>query len=378
MAIGTATAILGSAVLGGVLGMAGSKKQADAVKDANAAQIEANKPDPRVQAMLYGDDQNGLLNRYQGLLDKPQNAGVATYGQQIDNLVGNYGAGGMVDSMRAAGRLQDSNFAAPTMGAATVNAPQQNGMNLTGSYDKFINGTPGANPYLTGAIQKGINQSTNAFGNMITDAKQATQDVLGGIRGGAVAAGQYGGSRQGIAEGKAIDSMNTQLGRAASQFGQNNTDAAVAAQAGAYDTDSSRALAATQGLGAQQYGVASQNGAQQQGANQANLNAGLTTNALNSANTATGIGASQGLLNTAYGQAGAQDQYDINKATNVNGLLSPYLSKNGTPTQLATPYANNAGAALGGAATGIGLYNQLKSGFTTPDDYSPTYKSGQY
>jgi hypothetical protein len=277
-------------------------------------------------------------------------------------------------------------------------------MDLTGSYDKFINGAPGSNPYLTGAIQKGINQSSNAFGNMVTDAKAATQDVLGNIRSNSVLSGQYGGSRQGLAEGKAIESMNTQLGRAASQFGQNNTDAAVTAQAGAYDADSSRALAATQGLGAQQYGVAGQNAAFQQqaastnyagdlGTHQAqagldstkasnNLQAQLSTNGLNATNVQSGMSNLNGILGGAYTAGQTQDNHALNQATQVNGLLQPYLGQPGATVQ-PTYQGSTAGGLLGGAAAGVGLYNQFNpankpaaNGASSWDSTMASYNSG--
>lgn len=410
MAIATGTAMLGSALagLGGAaLSARGAKKAAE---QQNEAMKEAAKPDPRVDAMLWGKGpQLGLMNRFQGLLDQGQSPAMKAIGDASGQYLQQSAVGDM-GAMRAAshgllGGLQAPQAAGvPTVGpeggqmmwnrGETVNAPSQNGIDLSGSYNSLVNGPAGANPYLTGAIQKGINQSSNAFGNMIHDAKSATQDVLGNIRGGAVIAGGYGGSRQGIAEGRAIDSMNTQLGRAASQFGQNNTDAAVAAQAGAYDADRNRQLAATQGLGAQQYGVASQNASMAQQANMQNQaigtdmskfaaaqtqNAALANaqmgqqnnqfnaqmqqqnNALNTNRTQTGMAGLSGLLGTAYQQAGNQDNYDINRASQVSGLLAPYLTKSNAQPQ--PVYSNSAGAAMGGGLMGLQLAQGLMGGF---------------
>lgn len=448
----------GGALLGGALSSKGAK---DAAKLQNEANANANKLDPRIDSMLFGsgkrtlrdgvtptyemtEDQfgrprrtqtnpasdfntdSGLLGQYRGLMDQPQSDAMKSIGDASGQYLQQNGAADM-NAMRQASMGLMGGISAPQMGASqsngtapvnasvgsmlwnrgeTVNAPSQNGIDLSGSYNSLVNGPAGANPYLTGAIQKGINQSTNAFGNMVSDAKNATSDVLGNIRGGAVIAGGYGGSRQGIAEGKAIESMNTQLGRAASQFGQNNTDAAVAAQAGAYDADRNRQLAATQGLGAQQYGVASQNAsmAQQanmanqaqgnnmsqfnagqlqnasqanaqlgqqnnqfnaglhQQANAANLQAQLGTNQLNTNRTQTGMAGLSGLLGTAYQQAGNQDNFAINRAQQVNSLLAPYLAKNPVP-QAPQVYANSAGAALGGGLMGLQFGQGLASLF---------------
>ena len=432
------------ALLGGYMSSKGAK---DAAKQQNEANANANKLDPRIDSMLWAqptrslragvtptwemvEDANGgkprrvqtnpdsdfemskggLMEQFRGYLDTPQSEAMKQFGDASGQYLQQSGVGDM-GAMREASHGLLTGLQAPQAAAApqvnaqngamlwnrgeSINAPAQNKMNLTGSYDSLINGPAGANPYLTGAIQKGINQSSNAFGNMITDASKATQDVLGGIRGGAVLAGGYGGSRQGIAEGRAIESMNTQLGRAASQFGQNNTDAAVAAQAGAYDADRNRQLAATQGLSSQQYGVASQEAAMRQQANMANqalgtnmsqfnaqqgqqaqqFNAGVAqnnnqfnvgqqhaTNLLNTNRTQAGMAGLGGLLGTAQQNAANQDNWAINRATQVNGLLQPYLSKNPMP-QAPQVFANSAGAGIGGAMMGMQLGQGLASMF---------------
>ncbi len=378
-------------------------------KDAAKITAQANKLDPRADAMIWGSNgQPGLLSQYQGMLNQPRSDAATGFANANAQYLNSNGAADLAATRGAAYQAMQGNTA-PSMQAAQsagataslpayavgtqVQAPSQNNIDLSGSYNSLINGAPGANPYLTGAIQKGINQSNNAFGNMVTDAKSATNDVLGSIRGNSVLAGQFGGSRQGIAEGKAIDSMNTNLARAASQFGQNNTDAAVAAQAGAYDADRNRQLAATQGLGAQQYGVAQQNAAMSHQAQMQNVqnsldvsktnasmaqqnqqfNAGLgqqaglanqqsqlATNAQNNSSNLAGAGLLSGLLGQASGQVNANDSWKLNQAQGVNSLLQPYLT--GQPTQ--QPVASNAGAAgLGGAMQGLAFGNQLAGMF---------------
>lgn len=397
-----------ASVAGGLIASSGAKS---AAKTNAQAQAEAMKGDPRKDAILFGaNGSGGLLDQFQALGKQEQLGGLKSFGTGQDNYLGAFGGEDAQSMRNTAGHLMGSNIAAPQAGNTAigapawavgnmVDAPAQNDLNLRPAYEKFINGQPGANPYLQGAIQKGINQSSNTFGNFLSDAKSATQEVLGGIRGASVINGQYGGSRQGLAEGKAIESMNTQLGRAASQFGQNNTDAAVAAQAGAYDSDSNRALAATQGLGAQQYGVASQNaqtknqaefgnvnqvldirktqaGMDQQ-INLANTGAQQNNNQLNSNNQFAGIGAGKGLLDMTYGAAQAQDGYALGKAKATGGLLEPYLNQNGR--QPAQPVHSNTGAAgLNGAMAGLGLYNQFKgvggTGAPTPGLYDTNYQ----
>lgn len=392
----------GGAIAGGLLGSKGAK-------DAAKINAQANQQDPRIGGMLWGQNgQPGLLSQYQGMLNTPRSDAATGFANANAQYLNSNGAADLAATRGAAYQAMQGNQA-PTMQAAQaggaqisgpawavgneVQAPSQNNIDLSNSYNSLINGAPGANPYLTGGIQKGINQSMNAFGNMVTDAKSATQDVLGSIRGNSVLAGQFGGSRQGIAEGKAIDSMNTNLARAASQFGQNNTDAAVAAQAAAYNTDRDRQLAATQGLGAQQYGVAQQNAATknqaefmnvgthnnilqnnaqmqqqnnqfnaglQQQAGLANQNAQLGTNAQNNSSNLAGAGLLSGLLGQASGQVNANDSWKLNQAQGVNSLLAPYLT--GQPNQ--QPVASNSGAAgLGGALQGLALGNSLAGMF---------------
>lgn len=418
---------IGGAIGGAVSGSGQPKSQTSTVQQ---------QMDPRISAMLFGDgtDANkGILSQYQGMLNAPRSDAALGFANASGGYLGNAGAD-MGASRDAAYRAMQGNQA-PMMQASQTNgqmisngaqttlpayasgsmvqAPSQNNLNLSGSYDSLINGQAGNNPYLTGAIQKGINQSSNAFGNMLTDAKSATQDLLGNVRGGAIASGQYGSSRQGLAEGKTIDSFNTNMSRAASQFGQNNTDAAVAAQAGAYDADRNRQLSATQGLGAQQYGVASQdantrnqaefmnvgnsydaaktnanmtlqngqfnaslgqqnnqfNAGLQQQSGLANQQSQLSTNAQNNGNNLAGAGLLSGLLGQASGQVNYNDGYALNQAQGVNSLLSPYLGgqRSGTSSQTDPLYSSTIGNALGGAGLGSMLGGLFGSGTNYSD-----------
>lgn len=387
---------VGGAIGGALGGLASGSNQPKSQTSTTQQQL-----DPRISQMLFGDGgaNKGLLAQYQGLLDQPRSQAGQNFANANANYLSNNGGADLDAARNAAYGAMQGNQAPQSAGATAslpayaqgtqVQAPSQNNIDLSGSYNSLINGAPGANPYLTGSIQKGINQSSNAFGNMVTDAKAATQDVLGSIRGNSVLAGQFGGSRQGIAEGKAFDSMNTNLARAASQFGQNNTDAAVAAQAGAYDADRNRQLAATQGLGAQQYGVAQQNTAYQQQAQMQNVqnsldvsktNAGLAqnnqqfnaglqqqNNAQNNSSNLAGAGLLSGLLGQASGQVNANDSWKLNQAQGVNSLLAPYLSANSSQTNTQPLYNSPVGNAVGGAMLGGQLAGLFGGGGT---DYS--------
>lgn len=348
-------ALLGAA-LGGVNGSSQSGNQTITTQQA---------PDPRMASILYGSNgNNGFINnQILSQLTNPQKAGMAGFGNGVDSYLGSSGMNQLQGAFNAAGGLLNSNIGSPTMQAAQINAPSQNSTNLAPAYQDMVYGQAGANPYLTGAIQKGINQSTNAFNDQISDiTKNLTQTVLPSIRSGALVNGAMGGSRQGIAEGRALQDFSTQMGRALSQFGQNNTDAAVGAQAGAYDADRNRALSAMGGLGAQQYGVATQNAGFQQQANQNNMQSQLDTNRLNSANQIAGINASSDLLNNAYTMGQNNDAYGLNKVGKVSSLLSPYTGLGSSTTQTQPLYENKVGNVLGGATAGLGLWNAMNSG----------------
>jgi hypothetical protein len=351
-----ATSKAGSTLIGGLLGGAGSNGP-DNMTSTTQQQI-----DPRMAAILYGSNgNNGFLSRVLSESTKPQNTGMAGFGSDMDKYLQTWGSQNFYESQNAARGLQDSNIAAPQMQAAQINAPGQNNLNLAPAYQDMVYGAPGSNPFLTGAIQRGINQSTNAFQDQLSDVtRNLTQNILPSIRSGAMINGAMGSSRQGIAEGRALEDYSTQMGRALQRFGQGNTDAAVAAQAGAYDTDRNRALSAMSGLGAQQYGVATNQAQLNQQANQANLQSQLSTNQLNSANKIAGIGASRGLLGDAYQYGANQDAYGMSRLGQTSNLLSPYTGLGTSSTQTSPLYENKVGGALSGAMAGLGLWNAMK------------------
>lgn len=370
-----------AAVGGALISAKGSK---DAAKIASQGSTAKQEMDPRVGSMLFGGGTDkGLLSRYQSMLGTPQNSQLQGYEQaqlnylsaapDTNNAIHRAGIG-MLGGKNTNG-LPPLAYNVGNM----VDAPKQNNMDLSGSYKSFINGDRGGNTRLTSAIQGGIDQSKNMFNQMQGAATENLQEnILPGIRSNSVLSGQYGGSRQGIAEGNAIGDFAKAQQQTINQFGQNNTNAAVGAQANAYETDSNRALSATQGLGAQQYGVAQQDAATRNAAefsNVANTNQyhadyaarDLQQQQINQQGTLAGAGLLSGLQSNAYGAGQNQDGYDLSKASQVNGLLSPYLGQvPGSSTSTQPLYSNTAGSALGGAAAGLGLYNQLKQGQTQP------------
>lgn len=439
--------MVGAAAISVVGGVIASKKSGSSATPQTSTQQQ--QVDPRIEAMLFGGEgKTGLLDQYQSLLNTPQSAGLALSGKRADDFIGAQGANINDAIMSGSNRLMQGNVA-PQMAsqngvpfssssgasynpaalaqfdpsgytvanasAAGINAPRQNSIDTSGAYQQFISGNAAENPYLTGAIQKGLNQSSASFQNLSDDALQALQEGLMGVRGGAIASGQYGGSRQAIAESKVADSISKQLGRALSQVGQNQTDSAIAAQAGAFDAGQNRSLGALGSLSGNQYGLAGQqaglqqqanmynagamndlssrnsqmgqqlalanaqaqnqnnqyysglgqnnqqfnaqganqmgqyNAGLQQQTNQANLQSQLGTNQQNANMLQNGMAGLGNLYNENYNRAQTAGNYDVNRAQQVNGLLSPYMSANQSSTNTTPMYQNNAANFLGGA-----------------------------
>ncbi len=352
--------------------------------------------DPRMQALLYGDGGagQGLLGQAGNLASQPRAPGLGAFGGAADNYLKDFGASNLAGSQHAANALMAGNAPAPLASvtshaqavsspAAQISAPAQNGMNLSGSYDKMINGDAGANPYLTKALQSGVDQTNASFQKNQADAtNNLMRNVLPGIRSGAQAVGGYGGTRQGIAEGNAIGDFTNQMNSGNLQLGLANSANATGAQAQAFNQGQDRSLSALNTLGGQQYATAAQNAQMQQQmasqnsaqgqqtnaqnaamyqqTNLANQNAQLSTNQLNSANTAAGAGINSGLLGQAYNYGTANDAYDRTKTGQVAGLLAPFTGYGGGSTSTQPYYTNTAGGLLGGATGALGLYNSFK------------------
>jgi hypothetical protein len=292
--------------IGGALGSAIGGKSGGSVQSGTQTVTQQQQLDPRISEMLFGAGGNqGLLAQYQALGQQPQNAQNAAFGQAAQNFLGSQGGSTLGQLQSGASNLLGSNIQSPqaqaaqaqaaqsqnslaggfqaahqgavnpaaisgaAVQAAQVNAPKQNALDLSGAYDKVINGNAGANPYLTSALQSGVDQTNASYQKNQTDLTNNLQrNVLSGIRSNSVLSGQYGGSRQGIAEAGAISDYTNQLNNSNLQLGLANSANTTGAQAQAFNQGQDRSLSALQGLSGQQYGVASQNAAMQQAANQ--------------------------------------------------------------------------------------------------------------
>lgn len=359
-------------MLGGAIGGSGSSSAG------NLTTTSQNKMDPRADNMLWGSDgKSGLLSQYQGYLNQPQSAALQGYGKAAGDYLNNYGAGNMQQIQGAATNAMTGTGAAlaslPAYAVGNqIQAPNQNNIDLTSSYQNLLSG--GDQTALNNAMNSAVNATNAGFKtNQDNVTNSLMRTVLPSIRSNSVLAGQYGGSRQGIAEGNAISDYTNQLTNANSQLAATNSANTTAQAANAYQQGQDRALAATQGLGAQQYNVAGQNAATKNAAEFMNVGNSFdaskfnasTTNAMDAQNKSSalaGAGLLGNLSNNAYNVANNADNYQINRAQQVNGLLSPYLGMNQSQTNSQPLYQNQAGNALGGALLGGQLAGMFGGG----------------
>lgn len=382
-----ASPIIGSLVGGAIGGSGGG--------GGNQTTTTKNEIDPRMAELLYGkDNQGGLLSRYMELLNKGQSPGMSIFGNAADNYIGRNAGYDMNEARDSAFRLMKNSFDAPYSSAAQGNysrgmeaasANPSTNINLNPLYADFLYGQAGNNPYLTGAIQKGINQGTQSFQDMQTDlTRNLTENILPSIQSNAIANGQFGGSRQGIAQGKALNDFTTNMTRAAQRTGSNAVDSAIAAQAGQYNTDRSNQLGLLGNLSGQQFGANQLNAQLQQQANaanfgnrqamdlanlgnrqQSNLQNGawqLANNQLNSQNKLAGMNAVTGMLNNWGNLANSQNNQDLARYGAVNSMIAPYANLGMTQTANQPYYQNQGAGMLGGAMLGNQLWGNLFGG----------------
>lgn len=408
------------AVIGAAGAIGGSLISKNSAKQSAEAMAKQGQLDPRIAELIFGKDgQQGLIGQYQQLGQQPRSDAANNFANANANYLSNYG-GADLDVTRNAALNAIQGNSAPTMTAAQsnaspsagataalgayatgspINAPSQNNINLSPTFQSLLGG--GNTDKLMQSLQAG-NALTNAqFAQNtqnVTDNLQ--RSILPGIRSGAIASGQFGGSRQGIAEGLAISDATKQMNNANTQIGLANSANTAAQLAGSYENGQNRALSAAQGLSGQQYQTAfqdastrnqaefmnvqnvadygkynaglAQNNAQfnasqgqqnnqfnaglQQQAGLANQNAQLGTNAQNNSSSLAGAGLLSGLLGGASSAVNANDNWNLTRAQGVNSLLQPYLS--GAPTQNGVS-SNSGAAALGGGLAGLSLGNSL-------------------
>ena len=214
------------------------------------------------------------------------------------------------------------------------------------------------NPYLPSQAQAITNQVNNNL----------QQQQIPGINSGAIAAGGFGGSRQGIAQGLAIGQTNQALGNSLANLNFNAWNQGEQNALQSRSIDNSYALGqgnlalgnkqadnsynlglGNLGLGqmqAQQNFYSTQRG---QDLQQAGLGANLVQ------------GGNQGLQQGGQGMYNlglTQQQAPLNALQAYAGMLSPFTGLNQSNSQT-TPGASTIGSALGGALTAAQIWQLL-------------------
>jgi hypothetical protein len=197
-----------------------------------------------------------------------------------------------------------------------------------------------ANPYDLSATENPYLQSQ---GDAITRTatNNLNRNILPGIGAGAVAAGGYGGSRQGIAEGLAIGETNKGI-----------TDSLSNLYGNAYGQNQQYNL----GLGNLALGNQGQNYnfyTQQRGLDQSGVQLGAN---LYNAGNAGYLGQGTGI----YGIGNTQQQAPWTAANNAGNVFSQFSGLGGSQVQ--TQQGSQLGGALGGALAGAQLGKSLGGG----------------
>lgn len=202
---------------------------------------------------------------------------------------------------------------------------------------------------LSGQVSPYLNEQAKA----ITD--QANQNlslnVMPSIRGGAQSAGQYGSSRQGIAEGVAAGLSNQGLSSALSGLYGN-----------AWNNAQNQMASAANTLG--NYGVSNNQFNANLGMNQNAQNMQAANQALNARQTGQNMGASayqtgNAAVQDAYNTQNTIAQYPWQNLKNYQSVINPMA---GMGSSSSTPYyTNTANNILGGAMAGYGLLGGNKN-----------------
>lgn len=247
----------------------------------------------------------------------------------------------------------------PQVGAPQTNLQQarnaQGPLNPTQAIQQLLSGTPN-NPYL--------DQQAAAITGQLT--RNLQENVMPGIRSEALASGQYGGSRQGIAEGLAASRMNQDLAPALTGLygsAYENAQQRMGATAGALNdqafqnanTNAQRQFTANQqnvanNLNTQQFNanLGLQNNQQQMQQNVQNLN-----NRMQGLNI---LGTTQNMQDNNYaammGALQSPNDYQWSQLSNYNSLINPVVGSTTSQNASKNRLAGGMGGALAGGMLG--------------------------
>lgn len=328
--------------------------------------------------------QQGYLNDYEKNLSQNRLGEIGNNFTQASNL-GNKLVNGGYDYNGNSGATPTANLTSSNAytGDMANGRAAQGVLDPTNALSSLLSGTPN-NPYLSQMNQANIDQALRGYGDAM---QKYTQEVIPSINNDAFAAGQYGGSRQGVAEGIA----NQQMLRNARDLGIAAMNSGNQLFGNAYENAQSRMSDAANNLNSQAYGMEQFNAGQLQNNsqfnannandlakfnagnqlqnNQFNANLGMQEAAQNAQNAQTGSNlinsASQNLwtnqdqlFNSAMQAQDMPMQRQQDMLNALAGVITPGASLGGTTT---TPVYNNTfGNILGGAGGTLGLLSMLK------------------
>jgi hypothetical protein len=217
------------------------------------------------------------------------------------------------------------------------------------------------NPYLPSQAQ--------AITNQVNQNLQ--QQQIPGINSGAIAAGGFGGSRQGIAQGLAIGQTNQALGNSLANLNFNAWNQGEQNALQSRSIDNSYALGqGNLALGNKQADNSYNLGLGNLGLGQMQAQQNFYTNQRGQDLQQAGLGANlvqggnQGLQQGGQGMYNlglTQQQAPLNALQAYAGMLSPFTGLNQSNSQT-TPGASTIGSALGGALTAAQIWQLLGGG----------------
>lgn len=349
--------MVGSGLLGAAGGMFGGGGGGGS-RSSSFNQTTTSSPYAPFQDFLMGDGTNGTRGILPSLnaafnnsqWNPQQSDATNNWYNDLVNRGNIYDQGGFANTGAAMNQGQFD----PRITAATANPvspvsarASQGALDPTNALGNFLTGSQ-TNPW--------IDQQGKAITDSLT--RNTLENVMPNIRSGAQLAGQYGGNRQGLAEGTAISRLNTDLAPVLTGMASN-----------AFENTQNRALSTAQALNTQATGMAD-----------ANANRSTQTQLANNAQemqraeqVVNNRGAGLDFFTGAAGQEnqnykdmmtaiGMPNDYQWQNLGRFSSILQPMLPLYQTQTTSGTGTQSGGGGggggfagAVGGAASGLGL-----------------------
>ncbi len=302
----------------------------------------------------WGDNQSGALDLYNGILGQ-QYADLPSVRNGIMGVLG-----GEYDPRLSA--VQDTRFNAirgakpygENRGVSRI-ADISGVDEITGGSARQLQGAVNPTAAMLDILRGNVNEYLDPAAESITTnvLRNFGENVMPQIRGNALASGQYGGSRQGIAEGLA-----------ASRMSQDLSSALAPMYASAYENAQQRKMGMADALDTRALGMASQNAANELGTQQFNANLGLQNNANDLATQR---------LNTEIGLANMANELNKQQFNAANDIATQQFNANLGMNRNQQEMAQR-DAVMNNRVTGL---NALNSQYQNAGDLYQKYLSSQ-